>query len=239
MRLFLCLFLVYLSPNSFGSDDDDYRISVKTVTGKVSFLRPPTNKRRTIRIGTVLRQRDVIYTEEESSLEIVFENGSIVKIQENALLKLTEIAKKISEGRTLMNLTTGNLTFKVNSLTGELASFRFETPTFSAAIRGTEGGLGVTGKNSMAYLREGKLLMEPIGRSSALSIEALDLCVYNGMDLRKRTFKTPAALDSALNVVKTAFATKKNLDKVFEKEKRKPIKKAVKKNQKQLFFPVD
>lgn len=128
---FILLFLVLMIPFTGLSEDviayfDEIGGDVTVDRGGVSI---------NARMGMFLTPGDVIRTGEESFATVVFQDdGSRVKLGENALLTLNAKRKKLSLKKKLF-LKTGRLWAKVARRRG--TEFQVKTPTSVASVKGT------------------------------------------------------------------------------------------------------
>ncbi len=169
MRIYLksqiiSMFMLLSLGLAFGQDQSqDSHITIKFLQGMVSYKRPPSNSRQTLRIGIKLRENDIIYTENESRVEMEYKDGSSVTIEENSLAKLGEVQITGDTTINTLKMKTGKILFKIKDFAQTGSLYKFETPTVIAGIRGTEGGLGHWGNRSMAFLKEGRAELSTIG----------------------------------------------------------------------------
>lgn len=151
------------------------RGKVTAVLGDSKLQKKGQGNWRDIRVGARVAENDRIRTLVESRVSLEFRDGSKVNIAENSVVDLVTLSgDDKDQNNTKFNVKQGKLLFNIKKMTNSRSSFEFETVTATAAIRGTQGGIGP----SVAYLREGR--MEMRSRSgSRLMLEANQLAVMN------------------------------------------------------------
>ena len=124
--------------------------SVKLVVGEAEFYKKDISKSKTLKVGKKLKEGVHIKTGEASEVELRYENGTILRVGEKSLLKISKSQMQNESGQTELWLEKGKLFFKVTKLKGDDSHFIMSTPTSTAAIRGTEGSIESNGANSLA-----------------------------------------------------------------------------------------
>lgn len=153
-------------------------ITVTSVIGDVTFKRGETPP-KPVRVTTRLKEKDVIRTRVESSIEVRLDDGSVFSIQENSVVDLAKLVGQGDATQTKLHIQSGKVLFQVKKLASKKSDFEFETPTATAAIRGTMGGIGTTGKQVYAYLEEGRLALQPRGGGVGVVIRQLNLAIQS------------------------------------------------------------
>jgi hypothetical protein len=132
-------------------------MTIKTLIGKVEIQKTGQSKWIVGKMGAKIRVNDKLRTLNASEVVLSLNNGSEIRIEEQSLVEIKENSESASGDRTTVQLKRGNLLFQVKKLAKAGDAFRFETPTATAAIRGTTGGLGTDGESMVAFLDEGAL----------------------------------------------------------------------------------
>lgn len=149
--------LLTLSGFSFGA---------KAGTGKVTFVNGDVSRQKggktdweKLRDKQNVKQSDKIRTLIESRAVIALPDGSSISIEENSLVELTELLSEDGKNKFEADIKSGRMKFDVQKQANKESSFQFKTGTATAAIRGTDGSVGVTKLGKLyASLRNG--LME-------------------------------------------------------------------------------
>ncbi len=129
-----------------------------------------------LRQGMAVGEKCEIKTGAESEVRLETADGTVLRVEENALVEVAVLrattkkakAKGAAPETTVsakFKLFYGNLVGNVKKLTHERPDVRFETPTATAAIRGTVIEVEVA-KNTNTLIRafDGTILVAPIGK---------------------------------------------------------------------------
>lgn len=194
------------------------KLTISMVTGDVTFKRGK-RKAKPVRKSSRLKVKDIIFTGSESKIELRLENGTRFTIEENSEVHLSvfKIKGKITNSK--LRIQTGKIIFNVKKLASKKSDFRFETPTASAAIRGTEGGIGSNGDKSYAYLSEGSLELIPIGGGSPVTINGMDVAVQTPLGFDVKQVKDQSELNNLVSQIENTLAEES------EKKSANPAKK--------------
>jgi hypothetical protein len=103
----------------------------------------------------IIRERDAVRTFIESEAELETSEGTSLKIGENTTIEMSQFFQKGGQQNTRVRIMNGTLMSNVKKLVGAKSSFEFETPTATAAIRGTIVGLDVTKEKTLVKVYEG------------------------------------------------------------------------------------
>jgi hypothetical protein len=126
------------------------QIKAVRVVGDVKVLRGPGDTTIALHDNDAVTQGDVVLTAKDSSVVLVFSNGSTVNLAQDSRLaidqflqdpfgqevKLADLKEEPSASHTKLNLTYGELVGNVKKLKGD-SSFLVQTPVGAAGIRGT------------------------------------------------------------------------------------------------------
>jgi hypothetical protein len=137
-----------------------------------------------LRHGMAVGQTCEIKTGAESEVRLETADGTVLRLGENALFEvafLQAVTKKPrgkargaapeTEVFAKFKLLYGSLVSSVKKITGETPNMKFETPTATAAIRGTVIELEV-GRNSNTLIRafDGTILVAPVGTKKFVEV---------------------------------------------------------------------
>lgn len=130
---------------------------VRSVLGEVTRQKKAQNQWLPLRVGAKVYESELIRTLVESQAIISLPDGSSLTIEENAIVVLEKVFSKKGSKETSLNIKSGLLHFDVQKQAGKTGSFKFKTGTATAAIRGTNGAIGVAKNRLFASLAEGAL----------------------------------------------------------------------------------
>ncbi len=163
--IFFSTLLLFLTLTSqIYSQTENRTCRIKSMIGSVKIRRSGTVNWINARVGMPLRERDGIRTFVESEAELESSEGSLIKIGENSTLELSDFQQTQNSQKTNVKVMHGNILSNVKKLVGNNSSFEFETPTATAAIRGTTVGLEVSKDLTSIKVYEGKVLVTPRGK---------------------------------------------------------------------------
>ena len=157
----LTLSILLFAQVSFGQTEE--RIVVSQMVGQVEVRSTGAASWRAARVGMPVKVGWDIRTYVESSADLVFASGTVLKIGENSVVTVSKASGDGKSSSTNVKVSTGLLLANVKKLTSTKSSFEFETPTAVASIRGTSLGINV-GKNGTSIdVYEGLVMVRPAG----------------------------------------------------------------------------
>ncbi len=106
---------------------------IKRIEGKVSLLKKSATKWRDARVNMPLNVGDAVYAREESFVEIVYSSGAILRMNEETKIAIENANEKGVKTST----PVGNVWANMKKLVSSKKEFELESPTATAAIRGT------------------------------------------------------------------------------------------------------
>jgi hypothetical protein len=139
------------------------KCTIKQLVGTVKVRRGTSATWRDARPKMPLKQSDAIRTFVESEVELETSEGSIVKIGENTTVELKTLKGNTKDQQTAVKIMNGAIIANVKKLVSTGSSFEFETPTATAAIRGTVVGLEVNKEQTRVKVYEGRVVVTPQG----------------------------------------------------------------------------
>lgn len=160
------LWVMTLSLTSWGAPDVvEELVRVTQVVGRVEIRTNSSPKWREARAGMRVKMGWDIRTYMESDAEVQFESGTVLRIGENTIVTLSTALVKPSSSatKTSVKIATGQVWANVKKLTNQSSKFRFETPTATAAIRGTRLGINVGNEGTAVDVYEGLVVVMPRG----------------------------------------------------------------------------
>ena len=112
---------------------------VKKISGEVITQR--ASKSVPLSLGQKIHEKDVIVTKNNSSIGVIFEDGTIVALGENSVLSVDKYLFKPAKNEFLvdMDMQKGTASFESGKI-GQLApkSVKFRVPEGVVGIRGTK-----------------------------------------------------------------------------------------------------
>lgn len=156
IRAFLACLLLGASTLLFAAPQEQTAVA-EVVIGRVEMSKASSNKWRTVKTGAKIRHRDQLRTFAGAQLEVKLANGSQLMIQENSLVDMSELLEENGHLKNTVQVKKGKVLFNIKKLSSAQSSFLFETPTATAAIRGTEGAVAVLSNGLVAYLQSGRM----------------------------------------------------------------------------------
>lgn len=199
LRLIAVLFAVSALMSPVWAQASQKAIA-KFVSGEVKFQKRSQGEWKPLKVGAKVRHQDRIRTFAASQLEIEFENGTTLKVQENSIVSMKELLQKGQQKNTTINVKKGNVLFNIKKLTSKKSSFKFESVTATAAIRGTSGGFGYLKTGAVVYLKTGALDLK--SKSGGLyKIKPNELAIQKAKGFVVRKFKDTKSLDLVLKKI--------------------------------------
>ncbi len=195
--LVICILLYAVSSVSGQSSVVQERVTIKSIIGKAEVRSPKTGKWRPARVGMPIKMKWDVRTYVESSLEIQFSSGTVIKLGENSVVNLSTLLQDNASKATSSNVkvASGQVWANVKKLVNKKSKFAFETPTAVAAIRGTRLGIKVDKKKSVIDVYEGKVSVRNKGSRKEVMISTRNRAVVESgtKDVKTMTFEEVAS----------------------------------------------
>jgi len=134
------------------------------------------------RLNMIVREKDEIMTGAQSEVRIEVSGGSEVKLGESSVMEVsvlrygtgglaTSADRRNNVTSTKFKVAEGSIVASVKKLMNSKSSFKFETPTATAAIRGTVLELDVKkGANTVVRAFDGVILVAPAGSEAFVEL---------------------------------------------------------------------
>jgi hypothetical protein len=153
---------------------EEERVTIRSVVGKAEVKSAESPEWRPVRTDMAVKAGWDIRTFAESSLELQYESGTVVRIGENSVVTLMRITKetKTQPGNNAINLATGEIWANIRKLMRKKSSFSFETPTAVASIRGTVARAVTTGGKDTIECFAGSVEVTNKGSGRSVTITA-------------------------------------------------------------------
>ncbi|MBN1983369.1 MAG: FecR domain-containing protein [Chitinivibrionales bacterium] len=164
-RLIFILFVcVSLCSYRFGYAEESSTTDFATVSeiiGTVQVQSDQSKQWSEVPIGKTLGIGAQLRTFLESSCELRFKSGSVLKIGENSVVELKSIIfdEHTNRIQTSISLHAGQLWANVKKLVNRISVYEVETPTSVAAIRGTRFGVFIINQQTIVDVYEGKIAL--------------------------------------------------------------------------------
>ncbi len=147
---------------------------IKFMVGTVKVRKGAQTQWRDAKPNMSLGSKDAIRTFVESRAEIETDEGTIIRVEENSTMELTNLSRNAGNKTedTKVKMMSGKVWANVKKLGNTRSSFAFETPTATAAIRGTELSLEVDENGTQVKVYEGIVYVAPSGGGSGAAVGA-------------------------------------------------------------------
>lgn len=137
---------------------------VRSVLGDVSYQKKGKTNWTALRVGAKVQDGYMIQTYTESGAKISLPDGSVISIEENALVEFNQLKFDKDTRISDVNILKGLLRFDAQKQKGK-STFAFKTGTMTASIRGTDGTIGITeGGQPYGALNTGEMVMTNNGQ---------------------------------------------------------------------------
>lgn len=184
----------------------------KNIKGKAEIFKPHKDNWSKLKVGQKIKAGFILRTGKQSEVKLQFKDGSTILVKPNSEASLEEITLGKKSRNAELYLAEGQVLFNIKKLTNTNTHIAFTTPTATAAIRGTKGGVSTNGKSSLAYLENGKLEVRGHNEKKSSFIGPLEY-----LSQTTQGFKVEKA--SSLNNLKKSFKIKEN----WMKRLKKPV----------------
>lgn len=135
--LLVILFVGGVFIDDLFAKDADILAHITYLQGTVVVKKANSTKWTTAVLKQGLSKGDYVQTKNSSRIEIKFQSGSILRIDSNSTLEITELKKDDKSLIVKTKLWLGQLWSHVIKLNDIADTFETETPTTTAAVRGT------------------------------------------------------------------------------------------------------
>jgi len=174
------------------------RCSIKQIVGSVKIRRGTSTTWSDARPKTPLKESDAVRTFMESEAELETSEGTIIKVGENTTIELAKLYGDADKQATSVKILNGAVLANVKKLVSTSSTFDFETPTATAAIRGTVVGFEVSKEMTKVKVYEGKVWVAPQGAKKGIEIQPNEMGVVkkgaNQVSVEKLDSKSPVVL---------------------------------------------
>lgn len=155
--------LVAFGTTSFAAKTSSGK--VRSVIGDVTRQKSNDDSWTPLRVGAKVQGKDKIKTLVESLATIALPDGSTISVEENSEVEFSTLVSENGVQASLTEIKSGKIRFDVQKQQSAQSKFMFKTGTATAAIRGTDGTIGVTkGGGTIGALNNGAMDMEENGQ---------------------------------------------------------------------------
>jgi hypothetical protein len=155
-----CLFLASGSMSA-ASGAAEEKVKIRQLVGTVEIRMTGNASWRPARLAMVLKTGWDIRTFVESSAELEYESGTVIRLGENSVVTISALAidPATNSTNTGIKVPVGQVWANVKKLTSTQSRFDFETPTAVASIRGTRLGINVVKGRTSVDVYEGTVMV--------------------------------------------------------------------------------
>ncbi|MBN1601114.1 MAG: FecR domain-containing protein [Chitinispirillaceae bacterium] len=166
--IFVFVFMCSISE----AQSTDQGAKITQLVGKVEIRSHEKATWKNARAGMPVRQSWDIRTYLESSAEITFETGTVLRTGENTVVSLSQLSKNEKAGttQTTVKMLTGQMWANVKKISNSNSRMDFETPTAVASIRGTRIGIEVKKDRTRIDVFEGLVAVRKRNSNQTVSV---------------------------------------------------------------------
>lgn len=164
------LLIIVFSFNIYAQSENR-KCVIKSLIGTVKIRRGASVNWIDAKPNMPLKEKDAIRTLIESEVELETSEGSVIKIGENSTVEMAKFFGNNDVQNTKVKILSGSMITNVKKLVNTNSTFEFETPTATAAIRGTIVGLEVNKEKTQIKVFEGKVLVTPRGSKKGVELK--------------------------------------------------------------------
>ena len=184
---------------------------VRSVIGDVTTQKKNEGNWVPLRVGAKVKEKDVIRTLVESQAVVALPDGSTISVEENSLVEFSQLVSEDGVQTAMTDIKSGKVRFDVQKQGSKESSFKFKTGTATAAIRGTDGVIGMSSKGTpIASLRNGRLEISTSGK--VVGINGGETAVPNGDDFLVLELSSSGDLNFLNEIDAMLSDTTKSLD---------------------------
>jgi hypothetical protein len=170
-KIVLSAILVAIFTFTTVAQETERKCNIKSMIGSVKIRRGASVNWIDARPKMPLKEKDAIRTFVESEVELETSEGTVLKIGENSTVEMSRFIGTGDVQSTKVKVLSGSILSNVKKLVNTNSSFEFETPTATAAIRGTTVGLDVNKAKTVIKVYEGRVLVVPSGAKVGMELK--------------------------------------------------------------------
>lgn len=138
-------------------------------------------------IGGPVSEADTVVTGPRSSVDLVYNESSLIRVNENTTLGIDSLMAKV-ENSTELTLRKGSLFTTVQKLKKQ-ENFQVNTPTMVVAVRGTSFGVSADENSSRAEVLAGTVKVNPVKDGTVVSEVTSEVTVNNLAEIKKEQIR--------------------------------------------------
>ncbi|MBN2158167.1 MAG: FecR domain-containing protein [Spirochaetes bacterium] len=154
---------------------------VQNYLGTVTIQGPGGN--RLPEIGGPVSEGDTVMTAGKSSVDLVYEESSLIRINEKTTVRIDSLMKQVKNS-TEVSLTGGSIFTTVQKLKAD-ENFRVNTRTMVVAVRGTSFGVTADANSSQTEVLAGTVKVNPVQDGAVVSDVVTEVKENNRAEIRK------------------------------------------------------
>ena len=210
---FIAVALMLAVPFSYAAKNTSGK--VRSVIGDVTTQKKSEGNWVPLRVGAKVKEKDIIRTLVESQAIVALPDGSTISVEENSLVEFSQLLSEDGVQTAMTDIKSGKVRFDVQKQASKESSFKFKTGTATAAIRGTDGVIGMSSKGlPIASLRNGRLEINLSGK--VVGINGGETAVPSGDDFLVLELSSSGDLDFLNEIDAMLSDTTMTLDKLKE-----------------------
>ena len=210
---FIAVALMLAVPFSYAAKNTSGK--VRSVIGDVTTQKKSEGNWVPLRVGAKVKEKDMIRTLVESQAIVALPDGSTISVEENSLVEFSQLVSEDGVQTAMTDIKSGKVRFDVQKQASKESSFKFKTGTATAAIRGTDGVIGMSSKGlPIASLRNGRLEINLSGK--IVGINGGETAVPNGDDFLVLELSSSGDLDFLNEIDAMLSDTTMTLEKLKE-----------------------
>jgi hypothetical protein len=173
-RSIFCMFFIIGLIAPAYPQENGRRAWIESLVGSVKMRHGNTAKWIDAKPDMPVKPKDAIRTFVESEAVVVTSEGSRVVMGENSTFELSIFIGDSSRhaSQTKLTIFNGSIMSDIKKLVTNESRFEFETPTATAAIRGTRVGFDVTSEQTDVKVYEGTVFVTPKGSHDGAEVQS-------------------------------------------------------------------
>jgi len=194
IEIIIFLLLVGFIPGPlYGAGEDSFSATLTDYDGEVFIQKPDEEEWLPVEKDMPLEEKDRIKTGSFSFAEILIDDGSLVTIEQNSKITISELSADVETKKIKSNifLTVGRLISHITAIMHRESRYSVHTPTLVAGVRGTEFVVETTDSDKTDIgVFEGQVTVGGIDYDGRL-IKGSEVLVPAGKQTTVQKFKRP------------------------------------------------
>ncbi len=148
------------------------------------------NIKQEIMVNTLLEEKDIIKTEEDSYIHLQLSNGVMLRIGGNTQISIEKLLRDKENEEFSLGISEGEILTKVNKDKNKKIKLHIQSPTAVASVRGTEFYVESQNDSSIIAVNTGKVEVSSIDGTQKLTLEAGEKIIATFQSLKKSIMET-------------------------------------------------